>query len=172
MKKYFSKHWTHDTSYKYSWEALIDKVNALKPNSVLDVGCGFNYFKDKIDNLYGIDPYNEEADKMCGIEEFGVYKKYDVILALGSINFGDENTIDRQMRAVDILLNSDGHLYMRLNPGLVHHWDEESDDVDFYPWTKEKIKRFALAYGYVLDEWEEDPNSHGSMRYYVHLIKL
>jgi cyclopropane fatty-acyl-phospholipid synthase-like methyltransferase len=172
LKKYFSKHWTHDTSYKYSWESLIDKVNALKPNSVLDVGCGFNYFKGKIDNLYGIDPYNDKADKMCGIEEFGVYRKYDVIIALGSINFGDENTIDRQMRAVDTLLNSDGHLYMRLNPGLVHHWDEESDDVDFYPWTKEKIKRFALAYGYVLEEWEEDPNSHGSMRYYTHLIKL
>ena len=172
MKTYFSKHWAHDTSYKYSWEALIDKVNALKPYSVLDVGCGFNYFKGKIENLYGIDPYNDAADKMCSIEEFGGYRKYDVILALGSINFGDDGDIDRQMRAVDKLLDHDGHLFMRLNPGLVHHWDYESADVDFYPWTKEKIKHFALAYGYVLDEWEKDPNIHGSMRYYVHLIKL
>jgi hypothetical protein len=30
--------------------------------SVLDVGCGYNEFKGKINNLTGLDPYN----KKCG----------------------------------------------------------------------------------------------------------
>lgn len=171
LKTYFSTHWRQSGEYKYSWDALIDIVNDLKPEAVLDVGCGFNYFKGKINNLIGIDPYNDAADIMIPIEELGSYKMYDVILALGSINFGDDSVINRQMRAVDKILKGDGHLFMRLNPGLGHHWSEESKDVEFYPWTEEKIRNFALAYGYSILEFKEDPCAHGTMRYYVHLVK-
>ena len=51
-----------DTSldlYKWSGYRLVDEINSQKPRSVLDVGCGFNRFKGKINNLMGIDPYND-----------------------------------------------------------------------------------------------------------------
>jgi len=172
ISEYFSKHWEHDTSYKYSWDALIDIVNDLKPAHVLDVGCGNNYFKGKINNLWGIDPYNLKADQKIGVCDLGRYRTYEVILALGSINFGSETVINKQMRIINNLLESNGHLFMRLNPGLDHHWSEgKSEDVNFFPWTKEKLEAFAIAYGYSILEWQEDPNSHGSMRYYAHLYK-
>ena len=60
LHKYFSKYWQNDMKkWKYSGLALIDEVNSLKPRAVLDVGCGYNEFKGKIDNLIGIDPYND-----------------------------------------------------------------------------------------------------------------
>ena len=63
LHKYFSKYWQNDMKkWKYSGVALIDEVNSLKPRAVLDVGCGYNEFKGKIDNVIGIDPYNECAD--------------------------------------------------------------------------------------------------------------
>ena len=63
LHKYFSKYWQNDMKkWKYSGVALIDEVNSLKPRAVLDVGCGYNEFKGKIDNLIGIDPYNGKAD--------------------------------------------------------------------------------------------------------------
>lgn len=173
ISEYFGKHWKHDTKYVWTGDYLIDAINGLNPNRVLDVGCGFNYYKGKINNLLGIDPYNDEADLKIGIEDLGDHLPYDVIMALGSINFGYEANIDKQMRYVNKLLRTDGHLFMRLNPGLDHHWSEgKSSEIIFYPWTKEKIKQFALAYGYSLLQWEEEYNINGALRYYAHLIKL
>jgi len=173
ISEYFGKVWTHDTEYKWTGNYLIDEINSLKPNRVLDVGCGFNYYKGKINNLIGIDPYNDKADMKVSIEEFGNNIKYDVIMALGSINFGDDKIIEHQMRCIDKLLDTDGQLFMRLNPGLDHHWAEgKSSEINFYPWSKEKISNFALAYGYSIVAWEEDPNMHGALRYYAHLVKM
>ncbi len=63
MENYFAKVWQPETKkYKYSGLSIIDEVNALTPDNVLDVGCGFNEFKGKIQNLTGIDPYNKRAD--------------------------------------------------------------------------------------------------------------
>ena len=53
LNRYFSKYWQNDMKkWKYSGLALIQEVNALKPRAVLDVGCGYNEFKGKIDNLF------------------------------------------------------------------------------------------------------------------------
>lgn len=172
LKTYFSKDWTHDTSYKYSWDALVDKVNALEPEAVLDVGCGYNYFKDKINNLTGIDPFNAQADCLIHVEDYTPGEKYDVILALGSVNFGTKKDIDRQMKSIDNLLEESGDIFMRLNPGLDHHWNDKSEGIEFFKWDMHTIEEYASIYGYNIVDWQEDPNIHGSMRYYVHLKKV
>ena len=44
--KYFGNNWHPNWDhYDYSGWALIDKINA--DETILDVGCGFNLFKDK-----------------------------------------------------------------------------------------------------------------------------
>ena len=80
--------------YKHSGYSLVDYVNNQKPSSVLDIGCGYNRFKNKIDNLIGIDPYNDCADIKVSIEDYNT-APFDMVLCLGSINFGDEKTIDK-----------------------------------------------------------------------------
>ena len=64
MDSYFNGIWK-DTNYqflKYSGYSLVDYVNNQRPDSVLDVGCGYNRLKGKIHHLIGIDPYNDCAD--------------------------------------------------------------------------------------------------------------
>ena len=56
LKNYFGKVWQAETKkFKYSGLAIIDEVNAMNPDNVIDIGCGYNEFKGKIQNLTGID---------------------------------------------------------------------------------------------------------------------
>ena len=98
MNSYFNGIWK-DTNYQYlehSGYSLVDYVNSKNPSSVLDVGCGYNKLKSKIKNLIGIDPFNDAADIKVSIEDYNS-APYDMALCLGSINFGDEKTIDKQI---------------------------------------------------------------------------
>ena len=72
MKSYFSGKWSDMSLDSYEWSGyrLVDEVNSQKPRSVLDVGCGFNRFKGKINNLMGIDPYNDYADIKVSLEDY------------------------------------------------------------------------------------------------------
>ena len=89
-EKYFTKVWhPKQKKYKYSGLAIIDEINAMSPRSVLDVGCGYNEFKGKINNLYGIDLYNPKADEQVGIMEYVPQGLHDVLICFGSINFGN-----------------------------------------------------------------------------------
>jgi hypothetical protein len=99
LNNYFNNTWRHRNrsfdQYQFSGWALLDQVG---PNEqVLDVGCGDNPFKGKLD-VFGIDPAFPEADFHGTIEDYaGVADvKYDVAFCLGSINFGTQETIERQ----------------------------------------------------------------------------
>ena len=119
LHKYFSKYWQNDMKkWKYSGLALIDEVNSLKPRAVLDVGCGYNEFKGKIDNLIGIDPYNDLADFKTGTLDYKTDEKFDVILCLGSVNFGNRDKIIAEMEKCVELLADGGTMFFRVNPGV------------------------------------------------------
>jgi len=46
LKNYFGKVWQAETKkFKYSGLAIIDEVNAMNPDNVIDIGCGYNEFK-------------------------------------------------------------------------------------------------------------------------------
>ena len=48
----------------------------------------------KIDYLIGIDPYNNKADIVINTIDYKPKEKFDVILCLGSINFGSSGSND------------------------------------------------------------------------------
>ena len=135
LHRYFSKYWQNDMKkWKYSGLALIDEVNALKPRAVLDVGCGYNEFKGKINNLIGIDPYNNLADHQVGTLEYNTDRKFDVILCLGSVNFGSKDKIIAEVSRCVSLLADGGTMFFRVNPG-VQHDKPEADWIEFYAWN-------------------------------------
>ena len=83
LAKYFGEIWQPRTKkFKYSGLKLVDEINALKPRSVLDLGCGYNEFKGQIKNLIGIDPYNKNADHQMHILDYKPNKKFDVVIVL------------------------------------------------------------------------------------------
>jgi hypothetical protein len=172
VKKYFSGTWK-DNDYQglsYSGYQLVDYVNQKNPNSVLDVGCGFNKFKGKIHNLIGIDPYNDAADIKISLEEYQT-TSHDIILCLGSINFGDERNIDLQIEKLDKMWKNE--IIFRVNPGIIHDWVDKNniDGIEWYKWTLEKINLIAKNYNYSLTSLKEEYTLHGHLRYYFTYIR-
>ena len=165
LEKYFSKYWQPDIKkWKYSGLKLIDEVNSLKPRAVLDVGCGYNEFKGKIHNLTGIDPYNVHADWKIGILDFSSEKKFDVILCLGSINFGSNNKIEKEISKVISLLEDGGTIFFRVNPGLSHD-KPESRFIDFFPWNVPFIIEQAQKHNLKILDIRDDANQR---KYFVY----
>jgi hypothetical protein len=139
-----------------SGQQLIDKIK--NHETVIDIGCGTNPFKNVIPNLVGIDPAFDQADYKCTIDEFNTEQRFDVALCLGSINFGSVNDIERQISKVVSLLKSPGRIYWRCNPGQQDHPDPGCEQINFYPWSIEEHIRLSEMFGFKLVEccWEQN----------------
>ena len=154
INRFFGEIWKPRTGdYDYTGWELADEINKQNPRSVLDVGCGYHPFKGRINNLLGIDPYNNCADYMVDILDY--VGSHDVIIALGSINFNDRDEIEsRFSKCVDIL-DAGGRFYLRANPGIPH---KTGPYVDIFPWSFEVVKEFAEKYNLRLLEFKKDAN--------------
>jgi SAM-dependent methyltransferase len=145
LKKHFTGVYVSNIeSLKYSGCNLVEEVNALQPRRVLDIGCGDNPFRDKIPNLYGIDKFNPNADRVVDFLEFDCEDEfYDVVLALGSINFGSFHVIHASVEKVLRILAPSGLAIFRVNPGLSHPTDPE---MEYFPWDEVWISDFAKLF--------------------------
>jgi hypothetical protein len=135
LNKYFHPdNWTANNEFHWTGDDyLISQIGAGK--TILDVGCGYNTLKPHFgDTLHGIDPANPGADEMCSIEEFET-KQYDVVLCLGSINFGDEFTIRSQINKIVQCTKEKGTIFWRQNPGRRDRPFSGIENVDFFPWS-------------------------------------
>jgi len=143
LKNYFSKVWQPETKkFKYSGLAIIDEVNAMSPDNVVDIGCGYNEFKGKIKNLIGIDPYNDRADIDVHTLDYKPDIQFDVAICLGSINFGSSDKILAELENVVRIVKSGGMLYFRVNPGIQHD-KPEAKWINFYDWDPVFISNAA-----------------------------
>jgi hypothetical protein len=154
INRFFGEIWKPRTGdYDYTGWELAEEINRLNPKSVLDVGCGYHPFKGRINNIVGIDPYNNCADYMVDILDY--VGKHDVVIALGSINFNSKDEIvSRFKKCVDIL-ETNGMFYLRANPGISH---KTGPYVDIFPWSFEVVKEFAEKYNLKLITFKKDAN--------------
>jgi len=146
LENYFSRVWQPQTKkYKFSGLGIVDEINALKPLSVVDLGCGYNEFSGKIDNLVGVDPYNDKADIKCPITQYMPQEKHDIAIVLGSINFGSADKILYELvHVVTNIVKPGGLIFFRANPGKMHE-APEARWIDFFEWTPEFIVNSARA---------------------------
>lgn len=159
LNEYFSKIWKSDMQkYTFSGYRILSQ---LSPGSkVLDVGCGNNLFKDILkDDLLGIDPYNHNSDIKISIEDFETSDKFDAALCLGSINFGDAETILSQIIKVKSLLKDKGKIFWRQNPGLADHGNEYCKDIHFFEWSFVKNQIYAEELGFDILELRWDSHN-------------
>jgi hypothetical protein len=157
IHRFFSEIWQPQTGdYKYTGWQLADEINKLDPQSVLDVGCGYHPFKERIQNIVGIDPYNNCADYQVDILDYRVKpESHDVIMALGSINFNSKDYIEQRFSRCIELLKTGGRMYFRANPGIPH---KTGPYVDIFPWSFEIVNEFAEKYNLKLLEFKKDKN--------------
>jgi SAM-dependent methyltransferase len=154
--RFFSEIWKPRTGdYEHTGWELADEINKLNPEKVLDVGCGYHPFKGRIQNIVGIDPYNNCADYEVDILEYRVKHQYDVIIALGSINFNSQDEIEQRFAHCVSLLKTGGRFYLRANPGITH---KTGPYVEIFPWTFEVVNEFAERYNLHLDTYKKDAN--------------
>ena len=169
LHKYFSKYWQNDMKkWKYSGLALIDEVNSLKPRAVLDVGCGYNEFKGKINNLIGIDPYNKNADLQVSAIDYKTDEKFDVILCLGSVNFGNRDKIITEIKKCVELLANGGTMFFRVNPG-VQHEKPEAKWIEFFAWNVPFIIELSNMFNLDILDIRDDTNQR---KYFIFRKKL
>lgn len=165
LRRYFSTVWQSDIKkWKHSGLQLIDEVNNLRPRKVLDVGCGYNEFKGKINFLTGIDPYNNNADIQIATTEYRPKEKFDVILCLGSINFGSADKIIKEVTHCESLLEKGGTMFFRVNPGVKHD-KPESQWIDFFTWNVPFIIDLAQRLNLKVLDIRDDTNKR---KYFVY----
>jgi hypothetical protein len=154
INRFFGEIWKPRTGdYDYTGWELADEINKQNPRSVLDVGCGYHPFKGRINNLLGIDPYNNCSDYMVDILDY--VGSHDVIIALGSINFNGRDEIESRFKRCVEILDTGGRFYLRANPGITH---KTGPYVEIFPWTFEVVKEFAERYNLHLDTYKKDAN--------------
>ena len=153
-------------------EAITKAVNALEPKRVLDIGCGRNLLKDSIPGLYGIDAHHPNADEVVDIMDFMPEEEYDVVLILGSINFGSEDEIYYKMLKATSMCKIGGHMFLRVNPGLTHN-RAGAEWIDFYEWSPEKLAQAATSCNCEMVELQQDRwrDTADGKRYYAHWIR-
>jgi hypothetical protein len=155
--RFFSEIWKPRTGdYEHTGWKLAEEVNKLNPKNVLDVGCGYHPFKGRIQNLVGIDPYNNCADYEVDILDYKVKPgSHDVIIALGSINFNSRDEIEARFAHCVNLLAVGGKFFLRANPGITH---KTGPYVEIFNWTFEVINEFAEKYNLKLETFKRDAN--------------
>ena len=159
LDKYFRNVWQPETKkFKYSGLKVIEEVNALNPRAVLDIGCGYNEFKGKIPNLVGIDPYNSCADIELGLLDYQTDTKFDVVIALGSINFGSTDKIFTELEKAVGLCAPGAVMFFRVNPGHQHD-KPEARWITFYPWNSNFIINCADHFNVDVLDLRNDSNN-------------
>ena len=151
-------YWSYNVDYgtKMTGALLRDKLQALinkNPNArILDVGCGDNGWKQIFPhNVTGIDPFNHHACVKAGILEYESDEMFDAVLCLGSINFGDRETIFKQVKKAAGFVKQGGQMFWRCNPGITHGSDH-AQWIDFFPWTHQTIIEFAEELDFFMHE--------------------
>jgi hypothetical protein len=148
LNDYFRNHWKPSLdAYTYSaYDVIAGKI--VPGEWLLDVGCGANPFKGLVNNVIGIDPARDEADVRVTIEDFYATRKFDVAACLGSLNFGDDAVISRQINKLVSCLKPRSRIYWRLNPGRRDHASEKCQGIPFYYWSHERLQVFAELHDY------------------------
>jgi len=179
----WKQHLKFDT--RKTGQKLLDKINALQdlspdvPLKILDVGCGDNNWKQHLGaRVTGIDPFNSNADFKIGIQQFAKERpdaEWDVLLILGSINFGDKATIEAQMAMAASIVKPGGKIFLRANPGITHV-NEHAQWIDFFEWSEEYIKDIAERLKLTVEElsWdhpEDALDTKNGNRHYAELTK-
>lgn len=166
LKRFFGEIWKPRTDdYKHTGWQLVEEINKLNPKSVLDVGCGYNPFKGRIDNLIGIDPYNDCADYMIDILDYKVkHNSYDVLICLGSINFNSKEDVEKRFSHCVSLLAKGGKMFFRANPGI--QW-KNGPYVEIFAWSFDIVKEFEEKYNLKLEQFKQEFTNPGRL-YFVY----
>jgi cyclopropane fatty-acyl-phospholipid synthase-like methyltransferase len=133
-------HWKTPDFSRKEYDVIASEIDPTE--SVLDVGCGFNLLKGRL-NVIGIDKYNPAADHVVDLMDYNPPGLFDVVLALGSTNIVPFSTIKQQVDRVISWCRPGGRIYMRVNPCI----DRADTPENAYPWQLQEIIDITEEHG-------------------------
>ena len=95
--------------------------------------------------------------------EYKTAQKFDVLLCLGSVNFGSREKILSEVGKCVNLLADQGTMFFRVNPG-VQHDKPEAKWIEFFGWNVPFIIELAEMYNLKILDIRDDTNSR---KYFV-----
>lgn len=106
----------------YTGLGLVDSVNDLDPKLVLDVGCGQNFYKNKIKNLVGIDIFGKDCDLNFDYFSSDYSNKADAILVLGVLEYGTPEEVHQKLVRIKQNCHEGTQVFFRFNisPKFMH----------------------------------------------------
>lgn len=167
---FFSKIWTNTLTNDeiISKNQIILKViqNEKKPLSILDIGCGFNRFREYFseNEFLGIDPNFREADIKISFEDFLKENEntFNVIICQGSLHFGTKEFVEERLQQInDKLLRPNGLLFIRFNMNnipskypflnIINTWTDANEIINLFQKYITIISEITLDNGHRLE---------------------
>jgi SAM-dependent methyltransferase len=152
ITEFFGKTWTQTEVDPRVVRILGDAKH------VIDVGCGFNPYKQFHENLIGVDIVNEKADVNCDILDFPNDNKFDLAICFGILHFNSYEWIRERLEWVVDHTTPDAQILMKVNPSRKEDQAEElqsSDVVWFDKWNRGLADHFADIYSLEVLNWRE-----------------
>lgn len=156
VKDHFNEHpYSRDRweTHTQSSANLVDWLNDKNANLIIDCGCGTNPYKGKVKNLIGIDAadYPEADISGMGVEEVyeaGIFKDgcADVVMALGSINFGSWEDVYNMIYKLTRWCKSGGTIVLRARLADQTFLGSPKP-YDQYQWQMEDIRKMTREIG-------------------------
>ena len=165
MKRFFGEEWNQTEVDPHVCDRLQHAVNPI------DVGCGFNPYKEFHDNLIGVDIVNKKADFNCDINYFDPPNdtKFDLAICYGILHFNSYDWIRERLKWVLDNTTIDAQILMKVNPSRKEDQAEElrnSDVIWFDKWSRGLADHFADIYSLEVWNWREWRNPlDNSLRY-------
>ena len=129
---------------------LIEDINATNPDLVIDMGCGTNFFKGRIQNVIGYDISDIEGpDYIASTRQMWEDKIFeessaDYIFCYGPLAFGDEDFINEQIGYMKYWAKPNAYILMRVPQPLKITDDIKSNYNEYIP---QKYDKFSVKNG-------------------------
>ena len=133
-------------------------INAMNPDLVLDLGCGFSLFKEHIQNLIGVDllPYGDRVDLVMDCDDaLRLFKdnSVDAIRCVGPFNFGTQEEQEELIGLCFAKLKPGGLVCGHARPGrLSDATGFNARGIIHYPWTRTAVHDFTSLFSWELCE--------------------
>src|SRR6056300_1511619 len=113
-------------------------------------------------------PNTECADLKVKTIDYKTDQRFDIILCLGSVNFGSRDKIIAEVGRCVNLLAEGGTMFFRVNPGIQHD-RPEARWIEFFAWNVPFIIELADIYNLQILDIRDDTNQR---KYFVYRKKL
>lgn len=109
------------------------------PKSILDIGCGMNFFKDIIPGIYGIDPNDTNADEIASFDLDFIKnntQKFDSIISMNAIHFTSINKFSETIINIKSLMKPKSRAYISMGSTVLVQHTSASELIELFGTTK------------------------------------